>query len=236
MTAVILAGGRGRRLGLADRDVPKPLVEVAKHPLMWHVVDMLKMQGVGRFVIATGHRADLVEEAFRDWDPGVPVELVFTGIEASNGDRLRQVEDRIDETRFLLAWCDGLSDFSLADFDRFHASHGKLATILGVNPPIPFGALAIEGDRIVKFKEKAPLPSVWVSGGFFILERKVFQYLSPGGMSWEHDVLPRLAADGELMVHRHHGYWKCMDTMKDRDEIEADFQMGRGIWSGKGSS
>jgi glucose-1-phosphate cytidylyltransferase len=224
MDAVILCGGRGTRLA---RDVPKPLVEVGGRPIVWHVVRLLAAQGVGRFLLATGHRGEEVA-AFASaerWPEGVEVDCVDTGDDTPSGGRVHRLAGRLTET-FVLAYADGVADLDLA---ALRAHHDGLATMTVVRPRLPFGVAHLDGDdRVAAFEEK-PVADHWVNGGFFVLEPGALGYVGADSVL-EREPLSRLAADGELRAYRHTGFWACMDTHKDAVALEEEWASGRAPW------
>jgi glucose-1-phosphate cytidylyltransferase len=224
MDAVILCGGRGTRL---NGETPKPLVEVGDRPIVWHVVRLLAAQGIGRFVLATGHRGDEIAAfaAGADWG-GARVECVDTGAETPSGGRIHALAPR---ERFLLAYADGVADLDVAALTAHHAAHGALATMTVVRPRLPFGVAVLDGDDVVTgFREK-PRAEAWVNGGFFVFEPGVLSLLSPDSVL-ERQPLERLAAAGELRAYRHEGFWACMDTYKDTVALNDMWAAGRAPW------
>jgi glucose-1-phosphate cytidylyltransferase len=224
MDAVILCGGRGTRLA---GELPKPLVAVGGQPIVWHVVRLLAAQGVGRFLLATGHRGAEVAAfaAGADWPAGVEVVCVETGDETPSGGRLHRLADRLTDT-FVLAYADGVADLDLAGL---RAHHSGLATMTVVRPRLPFGVAHLEGgDRVTAFEEK-PVAEHWVNGGFFVLEPEALAYLSADSVL-EREPLSRLALDGQLRAYRHTGFWACLDTRKDAVALEDLWSRGRAPW------
>lgn len=250
MKVAILAGGRGSRLGGAHGSPPKPLSTIGGRPVLWHVLQLYRRQEFNDFVIALGHRGDEVVAWFRglaaadrrlalylDRAPSAPVEagdwrvqLVRTGERTANGSRLLRLEPWLQDGTFFLSWCDGLADLDFRHLLAYHRSHGKMATVVAVHPPSRFGRLELVGDDVVRFQEKPPLVSEWISGGFFALEPSVLLELSRENCSFERGPLPQLAAKGELRAYRHESFWACLDTPADREDLEALWQSGRPPW------
>lgn len=252
MKVVILAGGIGSRLGGLGRDRPKPLVEVGNKPILWHVLKHFGSHGFHEFVIALGHRGDAVKswlheqvhlqgsitfdlssgsverhKAARD---GWVVHAVETGTDTETGSRIGRLAEWVGDRTFLLSWCDGLSDIDLGALVAFHHGHGRLATMTVVRPTSPYGRAELEGDVVARYREK-PLLDEWVSGGYFVLEPDIFQYIDTEDASWERDCLPRLARDGQLMAYQHAGYWQCMDTPAQQADLENAWAAGRAPWA-----
>jgi glucose-1-phosphate cytidylyltransferase len=223
MQVLILCGGRGTRL---NGERPKPLIEVAGRPIVWHVVSIYAAQGFREFVLLTGYRGDEVAR-WSDWPPGVSVRCVDTGLDTPTGGRVHAVRDRLRE-RFCLTYADGVADIDLGALVRCHEAAGALATMTVVRPELPFGVAALDGDgRVTGFREK-PVADQWVNGGFFVLEPGAVSYLAEDSVL-ERGPLERLAADGALAAYRHTGFWRCLDTAKDADALEA---AGPGRWMG----
>ena len=231
MKTVILAGGRGSRMGAETDALPKALVPVAGMPVIERVMEIFARQGFDDFLVAGGYRvgdlqawaARLTASGRRGWR----VEIADTGRDTDSASRLARVAHRIDGSRFFLCWCDGLADIDLHGALRFHDTHGRLATVTAVHPPERFGLLDLDGPRVRTFVEKPLRRDDWINGGFFILQHGVLASLAPEGMNWETDVMTHLARNGQLMAWRHEDAWMCMDTVKDRDAMELAVQAGR---------
>ena len=246
MKVAILAGGLGSRLSEETRSKSKAMVRIGDEPVLWHVIDNYAEAGFRDVVVALGYRASSVQEYFAgsgmasiaSGDPdvqiwegdGCRVTLVDTGLETQNGGRIRQLRPFLDERRFMLTWCDGLSDIDFRALIDFHDRHGKLATLTAVHPPARFGRLGLDGDRIVDFQEKSIDPNEWINGAFFVLEPGIFDYIADNDTHWESDPLPRLAADGELMAFKHSSFWQCMDTLKDAQTLNALWRDNKAPW------
>lgn len=253
MKVVILAGGRGTRLAPETEFRPKPMVEVGGHPLLWHIMHHYAGYGHEQFVIALGFLGDVIKRYIVDrgtlngsikvdfreqateslegnrleWQ----VELVETGLDAQTGARLRHLAPHLGGGTFMLTYGDGVSDVDLDALLAYHRSHGRLATVTAVHPPARFGHLVFDGDRVTGFDEKPQIGEGWINGGFFVFEEGVLDLISGGEeTSMELQLLPRLAAEGELRAYRHQSFWQCMDTPRDRDRLEALWQSGRAPW------
>lgn len=253
MKAVILAGGRGSRLSEETVGRPKPMVEIGGKPILWHLMHIYSSQGIDEFVIALGYRGEAIKEYFlhffalnndftvdlatgdttihhgrqKKWK----VHLVDTGLATATGGRLKRVQSWLggDET-FMMTYGDGLADVDLGALARFHASHGRLATVTTVRPPAPFGRLTLEGERVSEFNEKPQMAEGWVNGGFFVLNRGVLDYVAGDATSWEREPMARLAADDQLRAYRHEGFWQPMDTQRERVLLEDLWERGGAPW------
>jgi glucose-1-phosphate cytidylyltransferase len=219
LSVVILCGGRGTRLQERTRSIPKPLVEIGGRPILWHVVELYRAAGFGRFVLCTGYKGELIERfaAQRPWGEEVAVACLDTGLQTPTGGRLRQALTRgaVPADRPLCAtYADGLADVDLRALLHAHAAHGALATMTVVRPPLQFGVAELDDDgRVRGFVEK-PRSDRWVNGGFFCFAPALRDWLDDDSVL-EREPLERLAAAGELRAFRHEGFWDCMDTYKD---------------------
>lgn len=227
---MILCGGKGTRLGALGEATPKPLLTVGEEPILWHIMRLYASQSFTRFVLSLGHLQERFHEYFSGRREPWEIDLVDTGADTPTGGRILLAADAIGGERFFATYGDGLADIDLRALLDFHRSHGRLATLTAVRPRGNFGILHLDGDaRVVAFEEK-PLMSEWVNGGFFVFERAVLDYLEPGSVL-EREPLERLAAEGELLAYRHHGFWECMDTYKDNLELNELWSTGAAPWA-----
>jgi glucose-1-phosphate cytidylyltransferase len=163
-------------------------------------------------------------------EPGWTVELVETGLETMSGGRIKRLGPYLDGQTFMLTWCDGLADIDLDALRAFHQGHGRLATLSAVHPPPRFGRLTLEGAAVRAFREKEVDPEEWINGAFFVLEPEVIDYVAGDATAWEREPLCALAAAGELMARRHEGFWQCMDTLKEAQELDRLWRDGGAPW------
>jgi glucose-1-phosphate cytidylyltransferase len=251
MKVGILAGGAGTRLAEETVTKPKPMVEIGGRPILWHIMRHYAHHGHHDFTVALGYKGDVIKRWFTDQaelggdleitlgDGKVTrlgdgpldgsddwtVRLVDTGPTTGTGGRIKRLAPHIgDQGTFAVTWGDGVSDVDLDALVAFHRSHGRLATMTAVRPPARFGHLEMDGDRIVAFAEKPPASEGWINGAFFVLEPEVFGYIDGDAMDFERAPLENLATDGQLMAYRHEGFWRCMDTVRDRDLLERLWQ------------
>lgn len=250
--AIILAGGLGSRLQEETTSLPKPMVTIGDRPILWHIMKGFESYGVTDFIICLGYKGYVVKEYFanyalhaadftvntrtqevsvhrpslEDWN----VTLVDTGENSMTAGRLGRVKNLIAEPVFV-TYGDGLSDVNLSEVARYHASHGKKATMTVVTPPGRFGAVdAVEG-QVRRFTEKPAGDGGHINGGFLILDPSVFQMIDDDGEILEEDILPSLASQGELMAYQHDGFWQAMDTLRDRRQLEAMWSSGSHPWA-----
>ena len=253
MKAVILAGGLGTRLSEETHLKPKPMVEIGGRPILWHIMKLYHGHGIRDFIICCGWRGYVIKEYFanyglhtsdmtfdlaqnrmqfhrksaEDWR----VTLVDTGEHSMTGGRLRRVAAYLkDEEAFCFTYGDGVSNVDIADTIRFHRSHGKLATVTAVRPPARFGAMKFEGDLVKGFIEKPEGEGGFINGGFFVLSPKAISRIPDDVTPWEAAPLSSLADDGELHAYFHEGFWQPMDTLRDKNHLEALWEGGNPPW------
>jgi len=252
MKAVILAGGRGTRLSEETHLRPKPMIEVGGRPLLWHIMKIYGSHGVTDFIVCCGYRGYVIKEYFANYGLHTSdvtfdlardemtvhhrtaepwrVTLVDTGEETQTGGRLRRVRDYLEGT-FCLTYGDGVGDIDITGLIGFHASQaGLLATVTGVQPAGRYGSLAIEGTTVTAFQEKPLGDGQWVSAGFFVCEPAIIDLIEGDATIWEQEPLRAAAAAGRLGVWHHRGFWSAMDTLRDRDHLEALWSTGSPPW------
>ena len=179
-----------------------------------------------RTTVLAGVNARMPQGRKSDWT----VQLVDTGPLTQTGGRIRRLARYLSSETFMLTYCDGVSDVNLDDLLAFHRSHGKLATLTAVHPSARFGHLELDGDQVVTFSEKPPIRDQWINGGFFVLEPGVFDYIEGDHTQWEREPLDCLARDQQLMAFRHTSFWQCMDTLREKQQLEALWKQGNAPW------
>ena len=253
MKAVILAGGRGTRLSEETASRPKPMVEIGGYPILWHILKIYSHHGINDFVICCGYKGYLIKEYFANYflhmsdvtfdmrsnkmevhhkraEPWV-VTLVDTGEDSLTGGRLRRVADYVrGEDEFCFTYGDGVGNVDISATIQFHRRHGKKATLTATYPPGRFGAIDIQNNQVMSFKEKPKGDGAFINGGFFVLSPKVLDYLKDDKTVWEQEPLMRLAADGQLMAFHHHDFWQPMDTLNDKITLENLWNSGQAPW------
>jgi glucose-1-phosphate cytidylyltransferase len=232
---VVLCGGRGTRLGGLGRDRPKPLVEVGARPILWHVMRMYAHHGYRRFVLCLGHRGSEVERYLHDPDQPPPggweIELIDTGAETGTGARIARVHEHVGAGTFAVSYADCVGDVDLAAELEFHRAHGATGTVTGVRARSPYGHLAVDGERVQSFDEKPYLADTWVSAGFFLFEPAFLDNVDrDAACVLETGPLGKLAAQDELRVFRHEGFWRGMDTPNDQAELDDRWWSSRAPW------
>lgn len=253
MKAVILAGGLGTRISEETHIRPKPMVEIGGKPILWHIMKTYSAHGVNDFIICCGYKGYVIKEYFANYflhmsdvtfnltnnemtvhhkkaEPW-SVTLLDTGDDSLTGDRLKRVKDYIyNEQEFCFTYGDGLADVDVTKQIAFHRHHGKLATVMAVRPPGRYGALSMDGVTVHGFLEKPPGDGAWINGGFFVLSPKVLNFIEGNQVSWEGQPLESLARSGQLVAFEHSGFWKPMDTLRDKTQLEELWATGKAPW------
>jgi glucose-1-phosphate cytidylyltransferase len=219
--AIILAGGRGTRLAEETDFIPKPMVLISGQPVLWHIMNIYAKQGITNFVIATGYLSEVIEEWVESTNWGSwNVETLYTGLDSGTGGRLRRCMLAFEDEVFLATYGDGLANVDISSLIRLHAEGNFLATLTAVRPPARFGVVQINDSCVVSFGEKNQADSGWINGGFFVLMKEVANYISGDFEAFELGALPRLARDGRLGGYNHYGFWKPMDTLREKMDLE----------------
>lgn len=219
LEVVILCGGRGTRAYPVTREIPKPLIEIGGRPIVEHVMAIHAAQGITRFVLATGWLGDQIAERYVAPPDGWNVRVVDTGLDTATGERVQRVAAGLTGETFLVTYADGLADIDVRELLATHRRADALATVTTVPLPSPYGTVTTDHTgRILTFREKPRLPEHRINGGFMAFDRNVFDHWS--GTDLEVEVLPRMAELGFLYAHRHEGFWRSMDTVKDRLVLE----------------
>jgi glucose-1-phosphate cytidylyltransferase len=253
MKAIILAGGLGSRLSEETQIKPKPMVEIGGKPILWHIMKIYSAHGINEFIVCCGYKGYLIKEYFANYflhtsdvtfdiyqnkmqvhnryaEPW-KITLVDTGESTMTGGRLRRVASYVEgEKAFCFTYGDGLSDVNITSLIKFHEAHGRLATLTAVCPPGRFGSLELRGDIVARFREKPQGDGATINGGFFILSPDCIPYIEDDQTPWEHKPLERLAYEEQLIAFKHSGFWYAMDTLRDRNYLEALWQQKEAPW------
>ena len=223
MKVLILAGGFGTRLNEETDLIPKPLVKIGGKPILWHIMKHYNAFGFNEFVILLGYKGHMLEDYFLNQSDFFNWNITFldTGLNTDTGGRIKRAEKIINNKPFLLTYGDGLANIDLNKLISFHESHDGLATMTSVQLASRFGILEIgDEERVTQFKEKPKENEAWINGGFFICEPDVLNYIKNDSTTFEKDPLATLTEDGKLFTYRHKGFWKCMDTLRDKRELD----------------
>lgn len=253
MKVLLLAGGFGTRISEETDVRPKPMVEIGGKPILWHIMKMYSQHGFNEFVVLLGYKGYYIKEYFANYflhqsdvtidlstnemkihkNTSEPwsVTLLDTGLHTMTGGRVKRAQAIIGNEAFMLTYGDGVSDVNISDLVEFHNSHGKAITMTSVQPDGRFGALELNGINVTNFLEKPKGDGAWVNGGFFVCEPKVFDYISDGDQTvFEQSPLQNLSLEGELMAYKHHGFWKCMDSLNDKKQLNEMLENGEALW------
>lgn len=254
MKAVILAGGFGTRISEESYLKPKPMIEIGDQPILWHIMKYYSSYGINEFIICAGYKQHIIKDYFANYylhhsditfdftnrnhitihnnvvEPW-KVTVVDTGLNTLTGGRIKRVKDYIGNEPFMMTYGDGVCDVNLDRLLVFHREHEKLATITAVQPGGRFGTLDIKEDSTIScFAEKRKEDGGWINGGFMVLEPKVIDYIEGDSTTFEREPLEELSSQGQLIAYQHDGFWQCMDTMRDKETLEALWQSNKAPW------
>ncbi len=234
MKIVILCGGLGTRIKHAINDIPTPMITIGRYPILWHVMKIFACQGFTDFILCLGYKGAqiksyfsklLTKQNYKDWH----IDFAYTGLKTPTGGRLKLVESLINTERFIVTYADGLSNIDISSLLSFHVKHKKIATVTSVHPQSNFGEMKLTNNALVtKFVEK-PLLKSWVNGGFFVFEKSIVKILSKNDVS-EKEALMCLAKNRQLTAYKHTRFWKCLDTYKDKYELNQIWKQGKAPW------
>lgn len=251
MKVVILAGGVGSRISEESISRPKPLIEIGGKPIIWHIMKLYSSYGLKDFIICCGYKGYLIKEYFANYslhttDIKVDVSnnkieilknftepwkitLIDTGENSMTGERIKRIENYVDGD-FCLTYGDGLTSVNIKETIKFHKKNKKLATILAVKPSGRFGAIELDNNMVNKFVEKPQGDGGWINGGFFVLSKKIFKYISKPNTVWEKEPLETLAKDKQLSAYKFEGFWYAMDTLRDKNYLEDLWNSNKAPW------
>ena len=228
MKTVILCGGYGTRLSEETVIKPKPMVKIGNKPILEHIMNIYKYYGYNQFILALGYKSEYIKKFYKNKKN---IELVYTGKDTKTGGRLLRLKNYLkNEKTFMLTYGDGVSNINIKNAVRFHKNHGKIATITAVRPPVRFGELKISRNKVKSFKEKPQVGQGWINGGFFIFNNKVLNFIKDDQTMLEKEPLEKLTKTGQLMAFEHKGFWKCMDTMRDKILLNKLCKEGKALW------
>lgn len=253
MKVVILAGGLGTRLQEETSVKPKPMVEIGGRPMLWHIMKLYAAQGFREFVVALGYKGGVIKDYFlnyrhrdsnlvvrlksgevtvsqnddvEDWT----IHLIDTGHDAMTGGRIKKASQYIGDEPFMVTYGDGVADINISQVMAHHRSQGLLATVSAVRPPARFGEIYLEATKVSRFEEKPQTNVGWINGGFFVLEPQVRDYIADESTVFEREPLHRLASEGQLASYQHHGFWQCMDTVRDVELLQRLWSRNEAPW------
>ena len=252
MKAVILAGGFGTRISEETHLKPKPMVLIGGKPILWHVIKIYNFYGIKEFIICCGYKGYLIKEYFanyffhtsdlkidlksnkidilkknqEDWQ----ITLIDTGEKTMTGGRLKRVREYLDDEPFFFTYGDGLSNLNIHELKKAHIDSGKIATVTAVHPPVRFGELQLSRNFVKRFSEKRQIKNSWISGGFFIFNKKIFNYLKNDETILETTPMNKLTSKKNLAAFKHEGFWQCMDTLREKKILEEMLKDNKAPW------
>ncbi|MEM8985559.1 MAG: glucose-1-phosphate cytidylyltransferase [Pseudomonadota bacterium] len=252
MKAVILAGGFGTRISEESVTTPKPMVEIGGRPILWHIMKIYSHYGVNDFVICLGYKAHVIKEYFFNYhmhrcDMTINVKtgaceylangaepwnitLIDTGLDTMTGGRLRRIAPYVQDGPFCMTYGDGLSTVDIGALIAFHKEQGRTATVTAIREPSRFGVLDTSGAKVREIREKSAQDGALINGGFFVLEPEALNYIDGDDTVWEREPMESIAAAGEMSVYVHNGFWRCMDTLRDRNQLEDMWRAAEAPW------
>lgn len=253
MKVVLLAGGFGTRISEESAYKPKPMIEIGDRPILWHIMKTYSYYGFKEFIICAGYKQHVIKQWFADYflytsditfdvangnqmivhdahSEDWKVTIVDTGLHTMTGGRLKRIRKYLGDEPFFMTYGDGVADVDIAAMLEFHKDHGKLATMTAIHPETRYGVIDPEGNRVTSFREKSQQDVGWINGGFMILQPEVLDYVSGDSTIFEREPMERLADAGELMCFRHYGFWQCMDTLRDKQKLDALWESGKAPW------
>lgn len=252
---VILCGGMGTRLKEETEYRPKPMVEIGGRPILWHIMKIYSYYGFSDFIMCLGYKGEMIKNYFYNYEilnndftvelgnrtsleihsqhneAGMRVTLADTGERTLKGARIKRIEKYVIGDTFMLTYGDGVAEIDLCELLSFHKSHGRIGTVTGVRPPSRFGELVVRDNKVVSFAEKPQVSAGLINGGFFVFDRKIFDYLTQDdNCDFEVGPLEKLAKDDELMVYEIKGNWACMDTLRDMEYLNRLWKDSKAFW------
>jgi len=230
MKAIILAGGLGTRISEETYDKPKPMVEISGKPMLWHIMNVFARQGVTDFVIATGYKGEIIHEWAEKLEEPWHINSLDTGLNTQTGGRIKIALESIGDELVIATYGDGLANVNISALIRRHEQSELLATVTAVRPPARFGVLESSNGLVTHFGEKNQADAGWINGGFFVLSQKVGKYVAGPAEPFETGALPRLVKDRQLGVYYHEGFWKPMDTLREKEELSSFAVSGTPPW------
>ena len=253
MKVILLCGGYGTRLGEETQLKPKPMVEIGGKPILWHIMKIFEKHNMQNFHLALGYKANFIKDYFLKYnslnndfsvnlksgkiefndiiEENWNINLTDTGLNTMTGGRLLRLKESLkNEETFMLTYGDGVSNIDLTRLLEFHKSHGKIVTVTAVRPPVRFGELIINDNKVEEFAEKPQAGKGWINGGFFVFNKEIFNYIENDSIMLEREPLEKLSKLGELMAYKHDNFWQCMDTIREKEILEGLLNSNSAPW------
>ena len=233
MKVVILAGGKGSRISYYTQKIPKPMVKIGGKPILSHIMSLFKYYGFDDFIIAAGYKKSVIDKYYKNSKNFKKIKIVDTGKDTQTGGRILKLKKFLkNENSFFVTYGDGVSNLDLNKLLNFHLKQKKIATVTAVRPPVKFGEMNIKKNKIVKsFIEKPSLNSGWINGGFFILNKNIFKYIKNYQTIFEREPLITLSKKKQLIAFQHKDYWRCMDNLNEKNQLEEIYKKYGSIWN-----
>ena len=235
MQVVILAGGLGTRLSEYTHKIPKPMVQIGNIPILEHLINFYKKYGYYDFVIPVGYKGNVIRDYFRNKKNNkimskINLSIVNTGLKTMTGGRIKKIKKYIKSENFFLTYGDGLSNVDLKKLLKSHINSNSLVTVTAVHPIARFGEIIIKKNKVVSFKEKPQIQTGWINGGFFVMNKKIFNYIDNDNTELEKKPLETICKIGKLNAFKHEGFWQCIDTKKEKDQLELLYKKNKKLW------
>ena len=233
MKLIILCGGKGSRLAEETKLIPKPMVKIGNIPIVVHIIKYFRYYGFNEIILATGYKSEIIKDYFKNNSKFPGITTVYTGKNSLTGGRLlrlKEITKKDKDNDFFVTYGDGLINSNLKLLLKFHQSHGKIATVTAVNPPVRFGELELKKNLVSKFAEKKQTKSSFISGGYFIFNKKIFNYLNNDRTILETLPMQKLTQSKNLIAFKHKGFWQCMDTLREKYFLEDLWKKNKAPW------
>jgi glucose-1-phosphate cytidylyltransferase len=221
MKVVILAGGKGTRISQYTQNIPKPMIRIGNIPMLTHIMRLFKFYGFDEFIISGGYKIDIIKKYYKNSKEFKNIKIIYTGLDTMTGGRVLKLKKYLKKETFFMTYGDGVSDVNLKKLLAFHKKNKKIATVTAVRPPVKFGEIEIKkNSTVASFIEKPKVKQGWINGGFFVLDCKIFDYIKKSTTVFEKEPLVKLAENKQLKAYRHKNFWKCMDNLSEKIELE----------------
>lgn len=230
MKVVILAGGLGTRISEYTKNIPKPMIKVGKYPLIVHIMKHYLKYGYDEFYIALGYKGNIIKEYFKKNHLKCKINLINTGKNTMTGGRVKRLKKYLGNEDFFLTYGDGVSNIDLDKLVRFHKNNKKLVTLTAVRPPARFGVLKLNGQYVSYFKEKSKMDEGWINGGFFIMSPNFLNFIKDDNTFLEREPLEKITKSKQLLAYKHHGFWQCVDTVRDLITLKKALKKSKGVF------
>ena len=228
MKTVILSGGFGTRLSEETNKIPKPMIKIGNKPIISHIMDCYKSYDYHNFILLSGYKKEIIKKYYKSRKK---VNVVDTGLKTQTGARIKKIKHLIDQDNFFMTYGDGLGNVNINKLLKFHLNNKKIATMTAVRPIARFGSITLKKNKIIKFKEKDNLQEGWINGGFFVLNKKIFDYIDDReDCIFERKPLEQLSKDGQLMAYKHYDFWHPMDTLRDKKYLNKLYKEKKKLW------